>query len=56
MAHVTTGFNSQRWKNHIPKSWAAEVGVEEGSGMAVKEACMCCIGDGQEREVVFYRA
>lgn len=26
MAHVTTGFNSQRWKNHIPKSWAAEVG------------------------------
>lgn len=37
------------------------MGVEEGSQMAVKEACMCCIGDGrfgdeQEREVVFYWA
>lgn len=54
MEHITTGFNSQRWKNHFPKAgqWVAGVWSGVGGrkgivGMAVRMACMCClVGDG----------
>ncbi len=61
MEHITTGFNSQRWKNHVPKAgqqrWGRLRGggrkvavamVVEGGEIAVKTACMwCSVGDGE---------
>lgn len=58
MEHITTGFDSQRWKNHVPKAVVVVVvgaggfGLGEGGRIALEMAWMWCgvgmvdFGDG----------